>query len=109
MIWLLIVLVILLLLGGYFLFRNTLNKLQYIGFLFWITKDDGLKGEPILSYGFMRQTSPPWKIGRGIQVRVRLHTFQIGFCRSANLEDPNDEVAALEYILSGYDKEHRAS
>lgn len=66
--------------GGYLLFRDTMNKIQYIQTLrvYWITRDDGVAGTPLITKAFMKQTAPPWWNGRGIQFRFRTYTFQVG-------------------------------
>jgi hypothetical protein len=77
MLWLIAILV---LVGGYFLFRDTMNRLQYIQILrlYWITRDNATKGTFIVSPAFMRQTADPWWRGRGLQFRAGKYTFQIG-------------------------------
>lgn len=104
--WIVVVAAVLLLsVGAYFLFRRTMNVLQYDpwrGHLYWISRDNGVSGTPhIQRYAFMRGTSPPWKESiSGLQIRVGTYTFQFGRCRDAELEDPDDEIAALEHVLS---------
>ena len=77
-VWLLIV--ALLAVGAYFLFKDTLNRIQYIQTirLYWITRNNGAAGTPVVSKGFMRQTAAPWWQGRGIQFRLGKYTFQVG-------------------------------
>lgn len=67
-------------LGAYLLFRDTMNKLQYIQFLriYWITRDTGVLGTPYISKGIMLQTSEPWWVGAGVQFRAGKYTFQVG-------------------------------
>jgi len=66
--------------GSYFLLRDTMNKIQYVQTLriYWITRNNGGKGVPVVSTAFMLQTAAPWWQGRGIQVRVGKYTFQFG-------------------------------
>lgn len=64
-----------------------MNRLYYIGPLYWITRDNGRKGDKVLGWGFMRQTSPPWKIGRGIHIRIGKYSFQCGFARNNHAKD----------------------
>ena len=66
--------------GAYFLFRDTMNKIQYIEHLriYWITRDTGGKGDKIVTRAFMRQVDEPFWRGKGVQVRVGKHTFQTG-------------------------------
>jgi hypothetical protein len=69
-----------LIVGSYFLFRDTMNKIQYVQTLrlYWITRNVGGKGVPLVSAAFMRQTAEPWWQGRGVQFRIGKYTFQIG-------------------------------
>lgn len=75
-----LVLGLVLLVGSYFLFRDTMNKLQYIQTLrvYWITRNTGIPGTPVLCRGDMRGTSYPWWRGKGIQFRAGKYIFQIG-------------------------------
>lgn len=68
------------LVAAYFLFRDTMNRIQYIQFLrlYWITRNNATTGTPVVAPGFMRQTAAPWWQGRGIQFRAGKYTFQIG-------------------------------
>jgi hypothetical protein len=86
--------------GCYLLFRDTLNRLQYIGFVYWITRDNGKKGDPFLSVGFMRQTASPWKVGKGVQVRLSKYTVQVGVCRS-NKSRISSEADGLLHAMGG--------
>lgn len=93
--------VALLLLGAYFLFRNTMNSLQYIGKLYWITRDNGKPGTKHIAFdAFMRGTAPPWKIGRGVQFRWGKYTFQVGICHDG--PPAEDEVQGLLNVLGGH-------
>jgi hypothetical protein len=69
--------------GAYFLFRDTLNRIQYIERLrlYWITKDTGHKGVPLLAPSFMRQTQAPYWHGTGVEARFFKWTFQVGILR----------------------------
>ena len=91
---------------AYLLFRNTLNKLQYLGPIYWITRDNTSLKAPFISIGFMRQTSPPWKIGKGIQVKYKNYAFQLGFCRkSTHIDETSGMLGALggRYLDDGVD------
>jgi hypothetical protein len=64
-----------------------MNKIQYVQALrvYWITRNVGGKGVPVVSTAFMRQTAEPWWQGRGVQFRAGKYTFQIGILlRKAN-------------------------
>lgn len=64
---------------AWLLFKDTMNRIQYVERLrlYWITRNNGTD-EPVVSKAFMRQTSPPYWRGRGIQFRFRSFTFQVG-------------------------------
>lgn len=64
-------------------FRDTMNRVQYIQFLriYWIIRDTGVLGTPFIIKSFMRQTSEPWWVGSGFQVRVYTYTFQVGYLK----------------------------
>lgn len=66
---------------GHDLFKNTLNKLQVVGFVYWITRDYIPPHTKFLSKGFMKETSAPWRVGTGIQIKAFKRVFQIGVCR----------------------------
>jgi len=70
--------------GAYLLFRNTMNRIQYLQSvrLYWITRDNGISGTKVITRAFMRQTASPWWRGSGVQVRVGKYTFQVGVLTS---------------------------
>lgn len=84
------------LLTGSQVFKNTLNLVQGIGFVYWIVRDTH-KGFS-LSTGFMRETDFPWRTGRGIQIGIGKYVFQIGFCKRNKL---NNEIIGLTHALKG--------
>lgn len=90
-------LMVLLLIGAYFLFRDTMNRLQYLGKLYWITRNNGAKGTPFVGKAFMRGTAPPWKVGNGVQFRLFKYTFQVGTCHDG--PPANDEIEGLMNVL----------
>ena len=93
------------LLLGFAIFKDTMNAVQAVGPIYWITRDLVPSNTPLIGLGFMRQTSYPWRIGKGIQIRFPRHTFQIGFCiRPAEFSD-ND---GLLHALKGRFLEHKA-
>lgn len=77
--------------GAYFLFNDTLNRIQYIERLrvYWITRDTGTEGTPFISRAWMRQTAEPYWRGHGIQFRVGQYTFQVG-----KLDDKAESLSA---------------
>jgi hypothetical protein len=64
-----------------------MNRLYYIGPLYWITRDNAKKGDKVVGLGFMRQTAPPWKTGRGLHLRIGKYSFQIGLARNNKAAD----------------------
>ncbi len=100
--FLLVALVVLgLAVGAYFLFRDTMNRIQYVEKLrlYWITRDIGQDGEPFFtSRAFMRQTSAPYWRGKGIQFRFRRWTFQVGklHSKASSLEEQLSNLGWLD-------------
>jgi len=92
MIWL-VTIVILLGIGSYYLFRDTMNRIQYIETirLYWITRDAD-PGGPHIKKAWMRHTSPPYWRGEGIEFRAGKYTFQVGILQK--------KMPSLEHQLS---------
>lgn len=82
---------------GWSIFSNSMNLVQNVGRIYWIIRDIGKPKDPIIALGYMRQTSSPWLIGRGIQFRVSKWTFQIGVCEYAKeYEEEEGLLRALD-------------
>lgn len=96
--FIIILVMVMVTIGAYFLFRDTLNKLQYLGPIYWITRDNTSLTAPFISIGFMRQIAPPWKIGKGVQVSYKNYSFQVGFCRKST---HTDETSGILGALGG--------
>jgi hypothetical protein len=79
----------------YYLFKDTMNHLQVVGPVYWITKNN-TPVSPFVSKGFMHEISEPWRKGTGIQFRVCKHSFQIGICRKQNLDETSGVLSALQ-------------
>lgn len=78
-----------------------MNRLVHVGFLYFIVRDTGKPKERVLSIGFMRQTGPPWKTGKGIQIRIGKYVTQVGVCRTnAGLRNLQ-EADGLLYAMQG--------
>lgn len=77
-------------------FKGTLNLVQGIGFVYWVTRDTH-KGFS-LSIGFMRETDYPWRTGKGLQIGIGKYAFQLGFCRR---NKPANEIMGLTHALKG--------
>jgi hypothetical protein len=83
--------------SSFFLFKDTLNKLQAVGPVYWITRDLVVKNSPIITKGFMHETDHPWRHGKGIQIRVPKRTFQIGLCKKQqNFDEFSGVLAAVQ-------------
>ena len=101
MIWIIGALAALTVVALYLLFRNTMNLLQYIGPVYWVTRDNGTPDVPHVALAFMRGTTPPWKVGSGIQFRWGTHTLQVGICHNGPQFD--DEYEGLLHMLQSED------
>ena len=42
--------------------------------------------------GFMHETGAPWRHGKGIQLRTRKHTLQMGFCKRLQHTDKTSGI-----------------
>lgn len=75
-----------------------MNRLYYIGPLYWILRDTGKPKDKIFAVGFMRQTAPPWKVGRGPQIRFGKYVLQVGVARNTKVES---ETSGLLSAMTG--------
>lgn len=82
--------------SGRYVFKDTMNLVQGIGFVYWVTRDTH-KGFS-LSIGFMRETDYPWRTGKGLQIGISKYSFQLGFCKR---HDPHSEIMGLTNALKG--------
>lgn len=74
-----------------------MNNLYVFYKLYWIIKNTGKKGDPIVTSGFMRQTSSPWLTGKGLQIRLGKYSFQVGVCgKPQNLDDQGGLLYAMQ-------------
>ena len=58
MLWIILAAVLLaLVIGGYFLFRDTMNKIQYLERckIYWVTRDVAKPGTPVIRKAWMRE------------------------------------------------------
>lgn len=74
-----------------------LNSVWIVGPIYWIVRDFKSSKFPI-SIGFMRQTSYPWKTGKGIQIQVHKYSYQLGVCRKSKHVD---DQSGLLYAVKG--------
>lgn len=81
-----------------------MNNLYVFYKMYWIVKNTGKKGEPIIAKGFMRQTAAPWLTGNGLQIRFGKYTFQVGICgKPKNLDDQSGLLYAMQGRLMDSD------
>jgi hypothetical protein len=81
---------------SYFLFKNTLNTVQAVGRVYLIVRDYVPANTPLIATGFMKEINPPWRHGKGIQVRAFKYTLQIGLCKRQQLTDETGVLAAIQ-------------
>jgi hypothetical protein len=88
-----ILILVLLIVGSYYLFRDTMNRIQYIEriHLYWVTRDTD-PGGPHIKKAWMRHTSPPYWRGEGVEFRAGKYTFQVGVLK--------EKVPSLEHQIS---------
>lgn len=79
-------------------FFRAMNKVRGIGPFYVIRRDIGKDYMPIFAIGFMRELGAPWRIGKGLQLRIKSHIFQIGVCRKQKFDD---EVTGVLAALDG--------
>ena len=81
---------------GYFLFRNTLNTVQSVGPIYWISRDYVPSNSRIISSGFMHELDAPWRHGKGVQIALFKRTFQVGLCKRHNYDETSGVLAAVQ-------------
>ena len=82
---------------SFLIFRDTMNVVQAVGPVYWICRDIVPTNTPLIAWGFMRQTSAPWRVGKGIQIRFKKHTFQIGLsCKGKQVSDDTGLLYAVQ-------------
>jgi len=92
---------------AYFVFKDTLNRLQYIQTLrvYWIVRDNGDARVPKVTRAFMRQTSAPWWRGTGVQFRAGKRTLQVGILREriapVQVSDMDEDAGGVLAQLGG--------
>lgn len=75
---------------GRIVLKDTLNILQVVGPVYWITRDYVPIGTPFMSLGFMKETDMPWRIGKGLHINLWKRTFQIGVCHKQHYKNSID-------------------
>lgn len=96
-----------LIVGGYFLFRDSMNLFQKVGRVYWITRNNMKRPQPFISRAFLVHDSPPYWIGKGVQIawkwgevhevdvadnnfsHPRQFSFQIGWLSKASTFNPD--------------------
>ena len=69
-----------------------MNNLHTIGPIYWVLKDNATNKTPRLAMAFMRQTDFPWRVGRGIQLKMNNYSFQIGLSKKTKTTDDLGEL-----------------
>jgi hypothetical protein len=77
-----------------------MNAVQAVGPVYWICRDIVPPNTRLFAWGFMRQTSAPWRVGKGIQIRFKKHTFQIGLSRKG--KQVSDDTGLLYAVQGRY-------
>ena len=78
---------------GYYLFRGTLNLVQAVGPVYWISRDYEKSQGFRIKMGFMREIDSPWRMGKGVQVSLHKRSFQLGLCKKTPYR--NEQEAEL--------------
>ncbi len=73
-----------LLIGAYFLFRDSMNLFQKVGKVYWITRNNMQRQQPLVSKAFLAHDAPPYYQGKGIQFAYKRYSFQVGILRATN-------------------------
>jgi hypothetical protein len=87
---------------GHYVFKGTMNLVQGVGFIYWVTRDTH-KGFS-LSIGFMRETDYPWRTGRGLQIGIGKYVSQFGICKR---NKPQNEIMGLTMAVKGRELQHK--
>ena len=98
-----VVLLLLMVWCGYWVFEDTMNVLQVLEPVYWITRDNAPHGTPFLSVGLMRETDPPYRVGNGIQVRIVKYVFQVGIC--GRIEGADEYTPVMGHVLDNKPEE----
>lgn len=79
---------------AYCTFRNTLNILQVVGPIYWISRDYDKVQKFRVGSGFMHTTSEPWFKGKGVQISIWKRSFQVGMCQEHKYHNDLDGALA---------------
>lgn len=82
------------------IFKTALNKVFPLGPLYFIRRDNGTKGMPRICKAFMHEISSPWRRGKGIQVRIGTQVLQVGLCKK--YPDQREDEGVLSAIGGRY-------
>lgn len=74
-------------------FKDTLDKVQGIGPVYWIVRRD----PRIISVGIgtMHELSEPWRKGRGVYVALFRRSLQVGLCRRQQMDEVTGTLSAV--------------
>lgn len=81
---------------GYLVFKDTLNKVQSVGRLYWIVRDHCPNNGPWFGRAFMHEVDPPWRHGKGLQLKVFKRYIQVGICKKHQYDEATGILAAVQ-------------
>lgn len=58
-----------------------LNVVHGVWKFYWIVRDNGKRGVPFISIGWMHELGGYWRRGRGLQIRIAKYVLQFGLCK----------------------------
>ena len=74
-----------------------LNIVYGIGPVYWIARDTGKKGTPIVSLGWTRELGGYWRVGKGVQIRLGKYILQFGLCKKKDVKTEEEGIlSAIE-------------
>lgn len=89
-----------------FSLKSSYNKVHGIGPLYWIIRDFANVNTPRMCMGIMRELDIPWRHGKGIQVRTKNRTLQIGLCKRIKI---TNETSGILQAIGGREMDTPAS
>ncbi len=62
-----------------------LNVVHGVWKFYWIVRDNGKRGVPFISIGWMHELGGYWRRGRGLQIRIAKYVLQFGLCKKQEI------------------------
>jgi hypothetical protein len=78
----------------YTIFKGTLDLVQGIGPIYWISRKDARIFS--IGIGTMHELSAPWRKGKGIYIAAFRRSFQVGICRRQQLDEVSGTLSAVQ-------------